>query len=296
MTRRNILLLGKMGSGKSTLANVLVNKNDCFDEVFQRGSGSFSKTQDIQSEQFSLNVGEWLEFNYQVIDTPGLGDNRFDERTVLNKIAELSKFANEGFYQIFFVVKERFNNEDIGIFNSLKDIFDEKINEYITIVRTGFEDFCEFEECEKDRKELMEINQETKKIVESCNGIVYINNPSPKVYKEKGKELYRESRKRLLSHLSQLYTNYKPKELAQLNEKVNEYLEEKEEIQKQLEELKELSKLRKIREKELKERERKIAELDAKIEEQTKNSSYWKLQRVPNAVFRWLWIGAKRSE
>jgi len=55
---RNILLLGKTGSGKSTLANALVNKNDRFEEVFKRSAGSTSETFDIQSERFSMNLGE----------------------------------------------------------------------------------------------------------------------------------------------------------------------------------------------------------------------------------------------
>jgi len=55
---RNILLIGKTGNGKSTLANVLVNKNDNFEEIFKRGKGSTSETYDIKSEKFSVKVGE----------------------------------------------------------------------------------------------------------------------------------------------------------------------------------------------------------------------------------------------
>ena len=39
---------------------------------------------------------------------------------------------------------------------------------------TKFSDFKNEKECKKDRKQL---HKESKKIVESCNGIVYVDNP-----------------------------------------------------------------------------------------------------------------------
>jgi len=207
-----------------------------------------------------------------------MGDNRFDEKVILNKLAELSKFADTGFYQVFFVVKGRLNNEDIEIYNSLKDIFGEEVSKYTTIVRTDFKGFRDREKCETDRKELVENNEKVKKMVELCNGIVYVNNPplmdDDEEINEKLRQICRESRKKLLSHLLQVNASYRPEGLAQLNKKIDDYLEQREILQKELEELREAAKENINKEKELKAKKEQIARLEAKVQQEIKNASY----------------------
>src|SRR5437763_540790 len=55
METKKILLIGRSGRGKSTLANVLLNRNNNFEEVFKESSGSVSETKKIQFEEFELN-------------------------------------------------------------------------------------------------------------------------------------------------------------------------------------------------------------------------------------------------
>ena len=52
---RNVLLIGRTGNGKSTLANVLINKNDNFEEVFKESGRGASKTRKISDKIFEVN-------------------------------------------------------------------------------------------------------------------------------------------------------------------------------------------------------------------------------------------------
>jgi len=71
---RNVLLIGRTGNGKSTLGNVLINKNNRFEEVFKESSGGISKTRAKQSEVF-----EYEGTNYRIIDTIGIGDTKLKD-------------------------------------------------------------------------------------------------------------------------------------------------------------------------------------------------------------------------
>src|ERR1051325_4451564 len=67
----NIFLIGRTGNGKSTLANVLINKNDSFEEVFKESARGISKTKDFQTSEFELEGTK-----YRVVDTIGVGDTK----------------------------------------------------------------------------------------------------------------------------------------------------------------------------------------------------------------------------
>src|ERR1043165_7105613 len=97
--KRVIILIGKTGNGKSALANVLVNKNDNFEEVFKEGDRMLSETKNFQTEKFVQG-----DIEYTVIDTPGLNDtNPKKEEDRYREIVEAVCSAREGISQVLFV-------------------------------------------------------------------------------------------------------------------------------------------------------------------------------------------------
>lgn len=273
---KKILLIGRSGRGKSTLANVLLNKNNNFEEVFKESSGSISETKKIQFEQF-----EDKDVNYLVIDTPGIGDTKMSDNEVLDIIAEAVYLAKDGLSQVLFVVGGRFDQSEMATYNLLRTIiFDENITEHTTIARTRFADFrkkekrqadidlmlkesqakkdelkkkiadnekkieslsSESEEYKKIVAETEQLNKELKstlsEIIESCQGrIVHVDN-QPKV------RIRKQSRTKLLEHLDKTcQTDYKPEKLKELSNAITEdmdkLLQSRKELEKEMEKLK----------------------------------------------------------
>ncbi|PKY50283.1 hypothetical protein RhiirA4_529849 [Rhizophagus irregularis] len=118
---------------------------------------------------------------FSVVDTIGVGDTRLFTKKVLYKILDGIFSIPEGISQILFVIDERFTTEEEKIFNLLKgsifDIFEIRMLDYVTIVRTKFSNFKNKNECEADKKRLYNEHENIAKIVKSCRDIVYVDNP-----------------------------------------------------------------------------------------------------------------------
>src|SRR6185312_3298208 len=160
---KKILLIGRSGRGKSTLANVLLNKNNNFEEIFKESSRSVSETKKIQFEQFEENGT-----NYLVIDTPGIGDTKMSDSEVLDIIAEAVYRAKDGISQVLFVVGGRFDQSEMATYNLLRTIiFDEHITKHTTIARTRFANFRSGKQCQEDIRLMREAAQEKKNELEN---------------------------------------------------------------------------------------------------------------------------------
>ncbi|CAG8721858.1 1445_t:CDS:1, partial [Racocetra fulgida] len=124
--KRTVLLLGRTGNGKSTVANVLSNTNQ-----FAESEYGVSETRGIQEGVFRVD-NENIEFH--IIDTIGIGDTRFDEKEVLNKLADATNAIKSGLNQIFFVTSGRFTEEEVKAYNLLRTVFfADDIGEYTTV-------------------------------------------------------------------------------------------------------------------------------------------------------------------
>jgi GTP-binding protein EngB required for normal cell division len=171
---RNILIIGITGNGKSALANVLVDKSD--NNQFREGNSSISKTKNFQASNIFEKDGK----KYRIIDNIGFGDtNNISKEDILFKIGEGIHSAKEGINQVLFVFKDRFAPEQVMVFKMFKDFIDEtEITKFTTLVRTNFVNFRKPEKCQADKDVLLDQSQELKEIINSCNGIIHVDNPT----------------------------------------------------------------------------------------------------------------------
>ncbi|RHZ88226.1 hypothetical protein Glove_25g10 [Diversispora epigaea] len=216
----NIFLIGRTGSGKSTLANVISGGNE-----FGESEGSVSKTKNFQNEVFKYEGNK-----YRVIDTIGVGDTNLSPGKVIFKLAEAIYTMKRGIKQVFIVLGGRFTEEERELFVMAEKIFGRKIIEHTTIVRNRFESFENSEKCNKDRKELSKENKEISNLINSCGGIVYVNNP-PLSESEKRRKIDEEdreiSRKILLEHLQSCYGTYRMENWDDMCVGINDYMNAK---------------------------------------------------------------------
>jgi GTP-binding protein EngB required for normal cell division len=236
---RNILLIGRTGSGKSTLANVLVNKNDNFEEVFKESSRSVSETKHIQTEKFTVDLSRdrTKKVNYLVIDTAGFGDTQLDNKDILKLLQNLVPIIRQnGLNQIFFVTGGRFTQPEIETYKLLESVlFDKRATKYTTIVRTNFEDFEDSKAREEDEQDLRKENPELFKILQASK-IIYVDNPRMVGRSAAtNRETRKESRKRLLTYLGTCQDNYCPEDLENISSRIDDYITSEEELKKEVE-------------------------------------------------------------
>lgn len=267
---RNILLIGRTGNGKSALANVISDTNK-----FREIEDSVSETKELELEMF-----KYQGIKYRVIDTVGIGDTKLKSKDVLNRVAKACYEVREGLNQIFLVIGGRITEEELETYNLLKQvIFNEDIYSYTTIVRTRFTDFEDERRCEEDKEKIGQENEKLAELIRVCNKLIHVDNPPVKGRSAiTNKEIREVSRERLLKHLIYDCGNYRPISLDRLNERISSYLTEKEQIKKELEELKKFQAEEQIKteaerkrlEEEKRKAEQRLAEMESKIEAQTK--------------------------
>ncbi|KAF0536662.1 P-loop containing nucleoside triphosphate hydrolase protein [Gigaspora margarita] len=208
-------------NGKSTLANVLVNDGN---EQFKESSSSNSETKECKSVSFINN-----EFEYTVIDTPGLNDTNINnEKKVYEQIVRAVYSAKDGLNQILFVTKGRFTKEEYNAYKLLKDaFFNEGAIDFITIIRTGFPYYKDNKKCEDDINktfgQLAEVIKECKrKVIHVDNPPIDVPDPDDIEYHKKKRKA---SRKILLDHLSKCDDTYSHEFRSVQDDAIN-YLDE----------------------------------------------------------------------
>jgi len=234
---KNILLIGRTGNGKSTLANVISGTNR-----FRESADSVSETRRIEIAEFEENVTRdgSEKIRYRVIDTVGIGDTRLTPRAVLGTIQEAKEYLEQGLSQILFITNGRFTEEEMIAYKLLRQvIFDNEVVGYTTIIRTSFPEFENWEACERDRQALKNENRDLLDITNSSK-IIYVDNPPINSSNARrnavNKETREVSREILLTLLGTFTGNYRPENLVQMNERINNYKTEKEKLEEELKE------------------------------------------------------------
>ncbi|CAI2161621.1 15276_t:CDS:2 [Funneliformis geosporum] len=215
--------IGKTGSGKSTLCDLLTAKTSD-SEKDKESSENTNKTKEIQikelEQEFEVNQGKKSKITYRIIDTPSAFDIfSASSQKPLKTILEIFKV---GVNQILFVIDGNFNQHDMNIYNFLRKetIFDQDIVNYVTIVRTNFNDFDNEEKCKEDIKKSVKKDSKLSELIELFQGrIIHVDNPSLEVKNkdelEFNKERRNKSRNKIVDHLNkncQSVYKFKPKE------------------------------------------------------------------------------------
>lgn len=213
---RTILLVGRTGSGRSALANIISNTNN-----FKESEYGISESGGAQIGHFRLKGEDMI---YHIIDTIGIGDNRFTETETLNRLANAVNGVQNGLNQILFVISGKFTEEDAKAFNLLRTVFfGEEIGKYTTIVQTRFPSFRDPEKRRKNKELMMAQSEDVATILRSCRHLVHVNNLTEQEdFRQRARN---DCRAFLRNYLSVSCQNiYRPNNLGEMNERIRNYL------------------------------------------------------------------------
>ena len=218
----NIAFLGSTGNGKSATCNTIYGESSDFPfKVGHRASGQTNQVVEFTSK--SKNI--------RIIDTPGFGDNRFDEvfiNSVLRQFTQavLDSANNENPQIDAFVLVIRLNPRASTLKNDLihtRDLFGSTALKSLIMLVIHSENpessAAEFLEDLKEMKEIVNILKEAKKEGPNENWFVMWDNKKPKPNQEK----------ELLEKIAKLepYTNKKFIEAdKEIKERINAQIQE----------------------------------------------------------------------
>ena len=225
---KTFLVIGRTGVGKSSLGNLLTDSDSFL--VSSEGSDGRSTTRHHSVAEFKIAGSR-----YRFVDTIGIGDTELQPSDLLKRLARACYECRDGIAQVLFVTKDRFTADEIEAFNILRQVlFDDRIVQYTTIVRTNFRHFSDFERCNRDTEALKNSsNYEVSEIFKRVFQIVHIDIPPPDQY---GSDTARQmSRSKMLVALQRISPYvYKPSNLDRINARIEDFCSREDELDEQM--------------------------------------------------------------